>query len=370
MPPPVLTVKTFATGLEQPTFLGSAPGDPERVYVSERATGHIVLFKNGVRMEEPFLDLSDRIGAAEQEQGLFGFAFHPRYPVNRYIFVNYTDMNGDTVVERFEINEDLDTANPGTGHPILAIEQPTPGHNGGMIAFGPLDHYLYIATGDGGPQGDPQDNAQRLDSPLGKILRIDVLSGTDVPYIIPPTNPFEGDPNALGEIWAYGLRNPWRFSFDRVTGDLYAGDVGWGSREEIDFQSAASGGGENYGWRVAEGFACRRGSGTCGTDPGFIPPIHDYAREIGRSVTGGYVYRGEAMPSLRGTYFFGDFVLGRVWSFRYDGSSLSEYTERTSELQPPGEDPLALITSFGEDARGEIYIVTYGGTIYKIVEAT
>ena len=368
-PPPVLAVETFATGLDQPIFLGSAPNDRERVYVIERETARVIIFKNGVRLAKPFLNLADRVGSEQPEQGLLGLAFHPRYPTKRLVFVNYTDKNGNTVVERFKIRKHRDKATRKKSKRILSFPQTAANHNGGMIAFGPNDNYLYIATGDGGGPGDPLGNGQRLDTMLGKILRIDIRAGSAIPYKIPPTNPFVNDPNALDEIWAYGLRNPWRFSFDRQTGDLYIADVGQEFREEIDFQPAASTGGENYGWNVAEGFACLGGAGTCGTNPGFAPPIHDYDHSTGRSVTGGYVYRGAAVPCLQGSYFFGEFSLGRVWSFRYDGASLTDFAERTAEFDPPGPDTLANITSFGEDGEGELYIVTYGGTVYKVVEA-
>lgn len=367
--PPDLAVELFASGLDQPLFLGSAPGDSERLYVIERARARIILFKNGQRVAKPFLNLSDRVGAAQPEQGLLGFAFHPNYPEKRFIFVNYTDVNGDTVIERFRVRKHLDKARRDKSKPILAYDQTGNNHNGGMLIFGPNDKYLYIASGDGGGSNDPFGHGQRLDTLLGKILRINIRAGKGVPYKIPPDNPFVNDPNALDEIWSYGLRNPWRMSFDRETGDLYIGDVGQGAREEIDFQPASSMGGENYGWVVAEGFSCLGGTGTCGTNPGFTPPIHDYPRDVGRSVTGGYVYRGSAMPCLQGTYFFGDYSLGRVWSFRYDGATISEFTERTAELDPPGPNTLGNVASFGEDANGELYIVTYGGAIYKIVEA-
>jgi glucose/arabinose dehydrogenase len=365
---PALAVEVFATGLDQPTFLGSAPGDMERLFAIERATARIILFKNGQRASKPFLNLSDRVGASQPEQGLLGFAFHPQYPAKRFIFVNYTDVNGDTVIERFRIRKHLDKARRNKSKDILAFDQTGSNHNGGMLAFGPLDDYLYIASGDGGGSNDPFGHGQSLDTLLGKILRIDIRSGKKAPYKIPSSNPFVGNPNALDEIWAYGLRNPWRFGFDRLTGDLYIGDVGQSAREEIDYQPASSNGGENYGWNVAEGFACLGGTGACGTNPGFTPPIHDYPRDIGRSVTGGYVYRGSAIPSLQGTYVFGDFSLARVWSFKYNGTTLSEFIERTNELDPPGPETLGNVASFGEDAAGELYIVTYGGTIYRIIE--
>jgi glucose/arabinose dehydrogenase len=235
-----------------------------------------------------------------------------------------------------------------------------------MLAIGPNDGYLYIATGDGGGANDPDGNAQNLDSLLGKLLRIEVDGGPA--YHIPGDNPFQGHAGMRGEIWAYGLRNPWRFSFDRTTGDLYLGDVGQGAREEIDFQPASSGGGENYGWDVAEGFACTGGVGSCGTDPGFTPPILDYGRELGRSVTGGYVYRGTAIPEFEGMYFFADFATARVWSLRYDGVSPVVYTEWNVKVQDGSGLDLRTISSFGEDGAGELYLLDYGdGELFRIV---
>ena len=364
-----LTVETVASGLIQPTFLGSGPGDPDRLYVLERTTGKVKLIKNGVVAPKPFLNLGSKINSDVSERGLLGFAIHPYYPAKRFAYVNYTDLNGDSVIERYRIRKSRDRANRNSVKPILKIDQTTDIHHGGMLAFGPLDKYLYISSGDGGPANDPDHHAQDLGVLLGKILRIDVDTGKARSYKIPSTNPFVGTPGARGEIWAYGLRNPWRLSFDRMTGDMYIGDVGQGAREEVDFQLASSTGGENYGWRIAEGFACRGGSGTCGTNPGFTPPIHDYNRTVGQCVTGGYVYRGSAIPSLQGTYFFADFVQGKVWSFRYTGGTVTEFTERTSELDPPGDATLGMISSMGEDANGELYIVNYGGFVFRIVAA-
>ena len=364
-----LTVETVATGLHQPTFLAAGPGDTERLYVLEKTTGKIILIKNGVVASKPFLDIGSKISTGADEQGLLGFAIHPEYPAKRFAYVNYTDINGDTIIERYRIRTGRDRANQNSVKHVLRIDQPTEIHNGGMLAFGPLDKYLYIATGDGGPSNDTGRNAQDLGTLLGKILRIDINVGRYRDYRIPGSNPFAGTAAARREIWAYGLRNPWRLSFDRLTGDMYLGDVGQGAREEIDFQPASSSGGENYGWRIAEGFACRGGSGTCGTNPGFTPPIHDYDRSVGRCVTGGYVYRGSAIPSLQGTYFFADFIQGKVWSFRYAGGVITEFTERTSELDPLGAATLGMISSMGEDANGELYIVSYGGSVFRIVPA-
>ncbi len=367
-PTPVLAVETFATGLDQPVFVGSPPGDPDRILIVERETRRIIIFKNGVRLPKPYLNLADRAGATEPEQGVLGFAFHPDYPRRRQIYVNYTNKDGDTVIERFKVRKHLNKARRKKCKLILTIHQSAPNHNGGMLAFGP-NKYLYIGTGDGGGAEDPLGHGQSLDSLLGKILRIDVRAPRDIPYRIPPSNPFVNDANARDEIWAYGLRNPWRFSFDRLMGDLFIGDVGQEAREEVDFQRSDSPGGENYGWNAAEGLACRGGAGTCGSDFGLVPPIYDYAHPgAGRAVTGGYVYRGSAIPALQGTYFFGDYMMGHIWTFRYDGTSISEFADRTAQMAPP--DGFGYIASFGQDAAGELYVASYfTGTVFKIVPA-
>jgi len=363
-----LTVRLVASGFERPLYVTSPPGDP-RLFVVEQVEARIWIVRDGAVLPEPFLDIDDRVNSGGGERGLLGLAFHPDYAENGYFFVNYTDNGnpGDTVVARYRVSANPDAADPGSEQVVLRVAQPFANHNGGMLAFGPGDGYLYIASGDGGSGNDPGNRGQSLDTLLGKILRIDVDSA--VPYAVPPSNPFVGHGGALGEIWAYGLRNPWRFSFDRLLGDLYIGDVGQSAREEIDVQPGGSSGGENYGWRIAEGFACLGGSGACGTQPGLTPPVHDYGRAEGGSVTGGCVYRGEAVPGLRGTYLFGDFVSGRVWSFRYAPEGLSEFTERTQELDPPGAPAIDNVASFGEDADGELYIVDYDGEIWKIVPA-
>ncbi|MFQ5506368.1 MAG: PQQ-dependent sugar dehydrogenase, partial [Planctomycetota bacterium] len=307
------------------------------------------------------------------ERGLLGLAFHPRYASNGFFYVNYTQRSGGaTMVVRYKASStNPDLADPGSAKPILGpVSQPAGNHNGGNLVFGP-DGFLYIGLGDGGGSGDPNCNAQTGSTFLGKMLRIDVDGGN--PYAIPPSNPFLRNPGVLNEIWALGLRNPWRYSFDRVTGDLYIGDVGQNAREEIDFQPKASKGGENYGWKVMEGrlcfstFRCPVGTPVCNSTS-LVMPIHDYGRTTGRSVTGGFVYRGCAIPDLRGTYFFGDYVTNRIWSFRYDGKSITNFKDRTLELAPGLGLGIASISSFGEDARGELYIADHrGGEVFKIV---
>ncbi|MFA6243135.1 MAG: PQQ-dependent sugar dehydrogenase [Candidatus Hydrogenedentales bacterium] len=360
-----IMTELVANGFNNPLFLTAPSGDTQRLFIVEQNTARIRIIKNGVVLGTPFIDLGSKASSGG-ELGLLGMAFHPNYASNGFFYVNYTDNAGDTVVERYTVSANPDIANADSNVTLFTITQPFSNHNGGMMAFGPIDDNLYIAMGDGGDSNDPGNRAQDLSVPLGKILRIDVDSGS--PYAIPASNPFISTPGADDRIWAYGVRNPWRFSFDSLTGDLYIADVGQGAREEINFQPAASTGGENYGWKVAEGFACRGGSGTCGTNPGFTPPFFDYNHTEGHSITGGYVYRGSRIAGLQGTYFFADFSFDRIWSLRYDGVSVSQFQERTSELDPPGVLALDATASFGEDASGELYVLDYAdGEIYRIV---
>lgn len=362
----VIKTELVASGFQLPVFVCAPPGDPTRLFVVERKPGRIQLIKNGVRASEPFLDIDNKTNGNGEEQGLLGLAFHPDYATNRFFFVNYTGKDGATKIVRYKARKSLDRAKKKTGTLILTIPQPFDNHNGGMIAFSPIDKRLYIGTGDGGSANDPYNHGQRLDTLLGKLLRINVDAGQ--PYSVPASNPFVGQSGARGEIWAYGLRNPWRWSFDRLTGALYMGDVGQVAREEVNYQPPTSTGGENYGWRIAEGFACLGGNGSCGTNSGFTPPIYDYTRDIGITVVGGYVYRGTAIPSLQGTYFFADFSFARIWSLKYNGVAVSEFTDRTAELDPPGSARIGAPSSFGEDANGELYIADYSdGEVYRIV---
>lgn len=367
-----LATEEVASGLDNPLFVTSPPDEAHRLFVLEQNTGHILLIEDDALAAEPFLDVSDRISTGG-ERGLLGLAFHPDYADNRRFFIYYTDAAGDSVIARYETSEvDPNAADPESFHEVLTFEQDFANHNGGMLAFGPNDRYLYIASGDGGSGRDPLERAQDLGSLLGKILRIDV--DVDEGYAIPPDNPFVDEPDAAPEIWAYGLRNPWRMSFDRVTGELYIADVGQSAREEVNVQPADSPGGENYGWPIAEGFACLDGEGECGLDPQFTPPVYDYAHEPGlrASVTGGYVYRGGALPAHQGLYFFGDYVRNTVWSFLYEGDIVvqKDVTDHTQELAPDA-GPFGSIASFGEDALGRLYIVDYeNGAVHRIVAAT
>jgi len=358
VPPPVaLSLHPVATGLSRPVLVTSPPGDSARLFIVEQ-TGTIRVVRHDTLLATPFLDLSALVSCCG-EQGLLGLAFHPQYHANGRLYVNYTDTSGDTRVVRYTVSADPDVADAASAFPILAQTQPFSNHNGGMLAFG-HDGYLYIGLGDGGSGGDPQGNGQDLGTWLGKLLRVDVDGGS--PYAVPPTNPFAGSATARPEIWAYGLRNPWRFSFDRATGDLWIADVGQGSREEIDVQSAGSAGGANYGWNVMEGTQCYQAG--CTPPAGAVPPVLDYTHDDGScSITGGYVYRGGAIPALQGAYLYADYCRGWVRSLRYAGGGVTDLTDRPS-LAPGGP-----ISSFGEDARGELYVVEYGtaGTVYRIV---
>jgi len=360
-----ITTERVASGLSSPIFVTSPPGDGQRLFIVEQP-GRIKILQDGQVLNTPFLDIDGRV-LSGGERGLLGLAFHPDYDINGYFYVDYTNNSGNTVISRFEVTADPDLADSSSESILLTIAQPYSNHNGGMIAFGPNDGYLYIGMGDGGSGGDPQNRAQSDSVLLGKMLRIDVDGGS--PYGIPPDNPFAGPGYPLDEIWAKGVRNPWRFSFDRLNGDLYIADVGQSQWEEIDFQPASSAGGENYGWRLMEGDHCYDPPSNC--DPGGLTyPIYEYSHggtPFRCSISGGYVYRGNAIPQLPGTYFFADYCSGQIWSFRYDGSNITEFTDRTAELAPDSGYVISDISSFGEDGSGELYIVDLGGEVFKIV---
>ena len=346
-------LEQVVNGLDQPVDLVHADDGSGRLFVVEKE-GFIRIVENGAVLETPFIEISDRTRAGG-EQGLLGLAFHPDYENNGLFYVNFTDQQGDTVVAEYQVSDDPNVALPDSERVLLSIAQPYGNHNGGDLAFG-QDGYLYIGTGDGGSGGDPENNGQDASTLLGALLRIDV-SGE--PYAIPQDNPFADGADAEPEIWAYGLRNPWRFSFDRETGDLYIGDVGQNAYEEISYQSAESEGGENYGWNVMEGFHCFRTEGC--DESGLSLPILEYPHSEGNSVTGGYVYRGEAVPELVGKYIYGDFGRGTIWAAEQleDGSWSSEVL-LDSGMQ---------VSSFGEDADGELYVVDYSGSIHRFTTA-
>jgi glucose/arabinose dehydrogenase len=356
--PSSMRLEEIVTGLDNPIYLTSAGDGSERLFVLEQ-TGTIELIKDGALQSMPFLDITNRVNqeirSSYSERGLLGLAFHPNYSENGQFFVHYSDLAGDTVIARYHVSADNpDAADPGSEEIIFTHEQPFPNHNGGQIDFGP-DGYLYIGLGDGGSGGDPLNNGQTPDSLLGKILRIDVDG--EVPYSIPPDNPANGvNPDLAPEIWAWGLRNPYRFSFDRATGDLYIADVGQNQWEEVNFEAADSTGGENYGWNVFE--ATKRFSN--GPEPAnAVMPIAEYDHSNGCSITGGYVYRGEAIPALQGVYIFGDWCSGKLWATYRDDSD-------AWQTMPFGES-FRQITAFGQGDDGELYLVAYNGGIWKFM---
>ncbi len=349
---PTLTLQSVATGLAFPVDITHAGDGSGRLFVVEQ-DGRIRIVSGGAVLATPFLDIGSLVATSGSEQGLLGVAFHPNYVSNGYLFVNYTRLgDGASVIARYQRSAtDPDAADPASSQVLLTIAQPYSNHNGGQLRFGP-DGHLYIGMGDGGSSNDPQNRAQNLGTLLGKMLRIDVNNPSPPYYSIPAGNPFQN------EIWAYGLRNPWRFSFDRLTGDLFIADVGQGSWEEINFQPAGTGAGANYGWRITEGLHCTGLGGPC-PDANLTPPILEYGHALGCSVTGGTRYRGAASPSLAGYYLYGDYCSGRIWGATRNAGG----TWDTTELMQTGFN----VSTFGEDEAGEIYIAAYGpGTIYRI----
>jgi glucose/arabinose dehydrogenase len=385
----VVSTVRVAAGLSKPVYVTAPAGDLARLFILEQHTGQVRILDliSGTLNPTPFLTVP--AVAQGGEQGLLGLAFHPNYASNGLFYVNRTDTAGNTQIERYQVSSDADVA-LATPTALLSIAQPQANHNGGWLGFGP-DGFLYVSTGDGGGSndngvnhtdliGNAQDTTSNL---LGKLLRLDVDNPANgLPYGIPADNPFvgvEGD----DEIWAYGLRNPWRAGFDRQTGDLWTGDVGQGAREEIDFQPADSAGGENYGWRLREGTIQTPGAVGGPAPPGAIDPIHEFPHTGTapfRSVTGGYVYRGP-IEELRGKYFFADYVTDNIWSITFDGSDPADFDgtnfvdfhDWTSELVPD-QGEIRDISSFGEDALGNLYIVDLGlttggstGEIFRVI---
>jgi glucose/arabinose dehydrogenase len=339
-----------AGGLEKPLLVVSPPGDA-RLFVVEQV-GRIRIIEGGRVLRQPFLDLSGQVSGGA-EQGLLGLAFHPRYAENGRFFVNYTDRAGDTRIVEYRVSGNPNRAAAGTRRQLLFVDQPYPNHNGGHLVFGP-DGMLYIGLGDGGSGGDPLNNGQRTNTLLGKILRIDVDSPSGGrPYGIPAGNPFAGG-SGRPEILHWGLRNPWRFSFDRGRGDLWIGDVGQNKVEEVDFRPAGAPG-ANFGWNAFEGTRPFGGTARGPT----VKPVAQYSHAKGCSVTGGFVYRGSKVPSLRGRYVFADWCSGRTWSMRA-GPQPGDVREITRRLSRS----LAGVTSFGEDAAGELY-ATAGESLYR-----
>lgn len=351
--PVALTARPVAEGLSQPVFVTAPPGDT-RLFVVEK-TGTIRIVADGAVAPAPFLDISAAVSRGN-EQGLLGLAFHPDFARNGRFFIDYTDRAGDTRIVAYRAGAD-GAADPGSARALLRIEQPYANHNGGWLGFGP-EGYLYIGTGDGGSGGDPQGNGQNPATLLGKLLRIDVDGGE--PYAIPPENPF-ADGGGAPEVFAFGLRNPWRIAFDGER--LFIGDVGQNRWEEVDVLSTADAG-ANLGWNVMEGERCYQAN-AC-DETGKIRPVHVYSHDEGCSITGGYVYRGKAIPEIAGQYFFGDFCSGKVWSFAADGAVAGSAPAVTDWTGMLGKGQ---ISSFGLDAEGELYITTLEGGVYRVEKA-
>lgn len=372
-PIPALGFEPIAgdTTFDQPVFLTQPAGSTD-LFVVERP-GRIRIVREGAVLAQPFLDITAQTGdytfAGGDERGLLGLAFHPDYAENGRFFVFFSPTDGrraNIVAEGARSEADPDRAEATVTTVIELTDDTRNNHNGGTIAFGP-DGYLYVGTGDGGGAGDPDDNGQDLGTLYGKILRLDVDG--DAPYESPADNPFVGVASARAEIWAYGLRNPFRFSFDRATGDLWIGDVGQGAWEEIDFQPASSEGGENYGWNAFEGNHAFAGGGPLRTGSTHVPPITEYSHADGRSVVGGYVYRGGAIPELRGAYLFADSYSDFVRAMRVCDGEVTLSPQRVDALSRPMDGGAALV-SFGEDQAGEIYLVYLGaGEVNRVIAA-
>jgi len=357
--PDRLQIELVASALVAPVGIVAANDGSGRLFVTEQRGTVRVIDADGTIEPDPFIDLSDRLTSGG-ERGLLGLAFHPDFAGTGRLFVHYSRAgDGAAIVSELRATADHSRADPTTERVLLTVAEPYANHNGGQIAFGP-DGYLYIGLGDGGSGGDPLGNAQNREVLLGKILRIDV-DGTSAgrAYAIPSSNPFADggiEPGAgLPEIWAYGLRNPWRFSFDPEGGDLYIGDVGQGRWEEIDRQPGDSRGGENYGWNVMEGRHCYE---TGCDQAGYVKPIAEYGHDLGCSVSGGYVYRGTLYPELVGIYVFGDYCSGRIFTLNIDEGTITPKTVLLSGLR---------VSSFGVDERGELYVADIGaGAIYRL----
>jgi len=375
---PSLSSIEIADGFKKPLFITSYPTDSNLLYVVEQA-GRIIVIENGEKLKRPFLDIKKQVvnpSRPGDERGLLGFAFHPNHTKNGKFYINYMNNDGYTVVSEFTV-KNKQRANHSSERILFDLKQPFSNHNGGHMAFGP-DGYLYISIGDGGKSGDPNNAGQDLNTIFGKVIRIDV---NQTPYGIPKSNPYYGQENKRGEIWAWGLRNVWRFSFDRKNGDIFYGDVGQNKWEEINYEPAKSKGGVNYGWRIMEARHCYNPEDNC-NESGLTQPILEYPNDAnymrtltgmdqpdvdGCSVTGGYVYRGKKIKGLQGTYLFGDYCSGNVWSFKVENGKAVEFQNRTEEINLAEGEFTNYISSFGEDADGELYIIDYNGGVYKII---
>ena len=353
-----LELQPVASGLSSPLYLSAPAGDP-RLFIVEQA-GRIRIVESGQLLAQAFLDIRDRV-ASGGEEGLLGLAFHPNYAGNGYFYVDYTHLNNArdtlyTLIERYSVSPAPDSADSASHKVILRIVQPYTNHNGGLVMFGP-DGMLYIGMGDGGSGGDPENRAQNRDSLLGKLLRIDVDHGD--PYAIPASNPFAAGGGAP-EIWALGLRNPWRYAFDRAAGLLYIADVGQNLWEEVSVAPAGQGG-LNYGWRIMEGLHCFNATSCSST--GLVQPVVEYGHANGCSITGGLVYRGTRAPSLVGQYFYSDYCSGWMRSFAYANGAVTGQTTWSLNVS------LGNVLSFGEDSAGELYVLSGGGSVYRIAPA-
>ncbi len=361
---PDLQLNELLSGLETPTSLAHA-GD-ERLFIGLR-DGRILIFADGALSPTPFLDIRERVRFENSLDGFYSFAFHPNYAETEFLFVLYVNHDLQTVISRFAVSKDPNVVNPATEAVLLTLDQSVGQHDGNHLVFGP-DGFLYISTGDSGPGFDPLCLAQDLGSPQGKILRIDVDQGAAAPpfHSVPPSNPFVGVEAADDAIWASGLRNPWRFSFDRVSGDLWIGDVGEDSREEINLQFSDGTGGQNYGWKTLEGTLCLQNVAGCAVDPptcdsaDYTPPVLEYETGENCAVIGGFVYRGGDIPGLDGAYIHGDFCSGTLWAAVAEGETWSQVD---TTLRAPA------VTSFGEDALGRLYVLTTGGNLFRIEAA-
>ena len=376
----------IADGYKKPVFITSYPNNAKLLYIVEQA-GLIKIINDGKKLSRPFFDINKRVvnpNRPGDERGLLGFAFHPNHTNNGKFYINYMDNDGNTIISEFSTNSEL-RANHKSERIILKLKQPYGNHNGGDIQFGP-DGYLYISIGDGGKAGDPLNAGQDLSSLFGKIIRIDI---EQKPYGIPKSNPFFGQKGKREEIWAWGLRNVWRFSFDKQTGDKYLADVGQNKWEEVNFEPASSKGGLNYGWRIMEANHCYDPKENCPTE-GLIKPIIEYPNDAnhpafafriieelsfsetdveGCSVTGGYVYRGQKIKSMQGQYIFGDYCSGNIWTLKVVNGKAINFKNRTEEINIGGGEFTTYISSFGQDSDGEIYIIDYNGGIYKLIES-
>ena len=352
-------LELVADGFDRPVLYLESPDESGRMFVVEQS-GTVRIIADGTLLAEPFLDISGQI-SSDNEQGLLSIAFHPEFAENQTLFIDYTDVDGNSRIERWAVDPgDINRADPASAETILQVEQPAPNHNGGLLLFGP-DGYLYIGLGDGGSQGDPDGNGQNNGTLLGSILRIDIDTTSDEqPYGIPSDNPFADGEGGRPEIWAFGFRNPWRFSFDRETGDLFIGDVGQGDYEEVSLFPTGSDE-RNFGWNIMEGNSCYQ-SDDCDQN-GLVPPIFAYSHnESGCSVVGGYAYRGSAIESLVGVYLTADYCTGQLWGIGMDADGNWVASE-------PIETGLN-VSSFGEDNEGNLFVVDLNGSLFQVVAPT